>query len=304
MEKHHILTELQEHLPFSIFFTGAGIILAASLTYIGILTGAYLPQHTEHLHDAEESGHVHSAACAHGQSAHEHELDVHVDEHADHADHADRPEDHAEEHAEEHAEHAEHEQPATAHAQTELREDRLQAASGMMFHIFHPVHLLLSAMATTAMFFRHERRLWKGLVVGFVGSVGVCGLSDVFMPFLAGRWLAVENMHFHWCLIRHPQMVLPFVGLGIISGLLAALAVHRSTVLSHSAHVLISSAASLFYLISFGVGDWFSEEKLPIVFAVVVLCVTIPCCLSDVLFPLLIANSDGEVPECCTHHAH
>ena len=253
MDRQHLRQELQAHLPFSIFFTAAGILLAAFLTYDSIIGGGYEPtraqdsgaKQAQESRDADE----HGVTCTHGGGQH------------------------------------------------------LLAASGMMFHILHPVHLLLSAMATTAMFVRYERKLFKAAIVGAVGAVGVCGLSDVFMPYVSGHLLAAKHMHFHWCVLSHPQMVLPFVALGIVSGMVSANAVSNSTVFSHSAHVMVSCAASLFYLISFGVHDWFSEDKLPYVFVVVVLCVTIPCCLSDILFPVLVAKGEGgEHPH--GGHAH
>jgi len=285
MTRHHLIHELQAHLPFSIFFTAAGIMLAALLTYVAIMGGAYPAGNAGHRCDPAEAGvptlhphpHEHALATAartpdagtaepHDCAAHGSGIDV-----------------------------------AARGAG-----DRLIWASEVMFHVLHPIHLLLSAMATTAMFFRYERRSGKAVVVGFIGSVGVCGLSDIFMPFLAGHWLAAEHMHFHWCLIAHPQVVLPFVALGILSGLAAASTVGRSTIFSHSAHVLVSCAASLFYLISYGVDDWFVAAKFPHVFGIVVLCVTIPCCLSDILFPLLIATPGAET-HCravCDHNGH
>ena len=271
MEKHHILKELTEHFPFSIFFTAAGVVVAALLTYGSIITGVYEPTSADHVHG---------------------DADIHMssDVHAPQDDHAEPEHEHL-------REHTPHE--VASHGENE----RFLLASRMLFHVLHPIHLLLSAMATTAMFCRYDRRLWRAIIVGFIGAVGVCGLSDIFMPYLAGRWLALKHMHFHWCLIEHPQMVLPFVLLGILSGLLAATAVSKSTVFSHSAHVFVSCAASLFYLICFGVQDWFSADKLPYVFAIVVLCVTIPCCLSDILFPLLIAAPEAREHAHC-HHSH
>ena len=250
MRNQQVLRELQDHLPFSIFFTAAGVVLAALLTYQDLAAGMISTGAHDH---GDEHGHV------------EAKLDDGHD--------------------------AEHEAEPAAEASAKSRA-QLERASRMLFHIMHPVHLLLSAMATTAMFWRYDKKLWKAILTGFVGAVGVCGLSDIFMPYLCGRWFESSHMHFHWCLFEHPRLVLPFVGLGILSGLMAAGAIARSTMFSHSAHVLVSCTASLFYLISFGVPDWFSEDKLPVTFAIVILCVTIPCCLSDILFPLLVASGD------------
>jgi len=176
-------------------------------------------------------------------------------------------------------------------------EENTERASEMLFHAFHPIHLLFSAIATTAMFRRYDRHLIRAMLIGFFGSIGVCGLSDIFMPYLMGQFLAVEHMHFHWCLIQHPMTVLPFVALGIVGGLIAADAVNRSTFYSHSTHVAVSSLASLFYLVSFGVSDWMSPGPLPYVFLILVLCVIIPCCLSDIILPLLLVSPVGHAGE-------
>ena len=263
MKRSRILRELGDHLPFTIFFTAAGIILAALLTYGSIIAGAHEPKHghpTAYHHEVEQ------------REGHEAGKDT---------------------------------QDESGREGEKERATVFIVASHMIFHIFHPVHLLLSAMATTAMFFRFERRVWKAVLTGFIGAVGVCSLSDIFMPYLCGNLLEVKEMRFHWCLIEHPQMVLPFVALGIVSGLLAAGVVARSTIISHSAHVFVSSTASLFYLISFGVPGWYGEDRLPLVFAIVILCVTIPCCLSDIIFPLLVAREEGELPHLHAHeHPH
>jgi len=176
-------------------------------------------------------------------------------------------------------------------------EENTESASRMLFHAFHPVHLLFSAITTTAMFRRYDRHLLRAILIGFFGSIGVCGLSDVFMPYLAGQFLAVKHMHFHWCVIAHPMMVFPFVALGIVGGLVSADAVRRSTVYSHSGHVAVSALASLFYLISYGVSDWTGEAALPYVFLILVLCVIIPCCLSDIILPLLLVSPVGHAEE-------
>ena len=264
MDTRRIRRELQEHLPFSIFFTAAGIVLAALLTYQDLANGICPRPPAEHRH-----GDVHDHQAEVGEGVSQGQTGA--------LEHRDEP--------------------------SPRGEEQLRVASRMLFHVMHPVHLLLSAMATTAMFFRYERKVVKAAIIGLIGAVGVCGLSDIFMPYLCGLWLKTTEMHFHWCLIEHPSMVLPFVVLGIVSGLMAAATVNRSTMFSHSAHVLVSCVASLFYLISFGVPDWFTEAKLPYTFAIVVLCVTIPCCLSDILFPLLVVGGhDHEEGDC--GHAH
>lgn len=52
-------------------------------------------------------------------------------------------------------------------------------SSSKLFHVFHPVHLLFSAIATTSMFWQHEKKFIKAVVVGFFGPAGICGISDI-----------------------------------------------------------------------------------------------------------------------------
>ena len=177
----------------------------------------------------------------------------------------------------------------------------VRRASSTVFHVFHPLHMLLSAIATTAMFWRHDRNLLKAILTGIVGSVGICGLSDVCMPYVSGSILGA-HMHFHWCIIEHPMVVIPFLVVGVLTGLLAHSAMTHSTQFSHAGHVLVSSAASIFYLISFGLSNWTSQ--IGYVFVVVIIAVVIPCCFSDIVFPLLVANRKGLVSCCDHHHLH
>ena len=261
----HVGLELGSHLPFTVLATGAGILLAGVLTYGAVVvTGTCDPD------------------------AHAATTQAHAPAHAGHG-------------------HPEHDDPGAAcgshgHVHGDLRAGPVvRRASSTVFHVFHPLHMLLSAIATTAMFWRHDRNLLKAILTGIVGSVGVCGLSDVCMPYVSGYILGA-HMHFHWCIIEHPMVVLPFMAVGVLTGLLAHSAMTHSTQLSHAGHVFVSSAASIFYLISFGLSNWTSQ--IGYVFIVVIIAVVIPCCFSDIVFPLLVANRKGLV-SCCDHrHLH
>ncbi len=167
-----------------------------------------------------------------------------------------------------------------------IEESIFPQKSERLFHIFHPLHLFFSASATTSMFCRHNERIIKAILVGIVGSVGICGISDIFLPYLAGELLGVK-MHLHICIIIHQELILSFVLFGIICGFLLPPAV-KSTVFSHSAHILVSSMASILYLVSFGLVDWI--DKGGMVFIYIVLAVVIPCCISDIVFPLLMTK--------------
>ncbi|MCD5390641.1 hypothetical protein LR007_02100 [candidate division NPL-UPA2 bacterium] len=159
-----------------------------------------------------------------------------------------------------------------------------------LFHVFHPLHMLFSAAATTAMFWRHERKVIKAVVIGFLGAVGVCGMSDILIPYISG-WLLGVEMELHICIIKHPMVILPFTAMGIFLGLVASTGTHKSTIFSHAGHVLVSSMASILYLVSYGLSEWM--HVIGLVFIYMVLAVIIPCCTSDIAFPLLLTEK-GE----------
>ncbi len=169
-----------------------------------------------------------------------------------------------------------------------LKAKNTSQASYALYHIFHPLHMLFSSIATTAMFWRHEKRLLKAIIIGFIGAVGICGVSDILIPFYSGRLLGVK-MHWHICIIEHPQIILPFVAVGILTGFIVPREI-QSTIFSHSAHVMISSMASILYLISFGLSEWI--QVIGMVFIYMILAVIIPCCTSDIVFPLLLTERE------------
>lgn len=302
MERGYIRHELAAHLPFSIFFTAAGIVLAALLTYVSIVSEQAGAVPVAHAH-----GHARTHDCG-SECDHDHEGPGHEHGHHDSRGHTSEH-GHHDGHDSGHVhEHHETEHPESACAMCPEHGGhvhgagtRTEYASQMMFHIFHPIHLMLSGMATTAMFFKYDRKIWKAVLVGFIGALGVCVLSDIFLPYLGALFLRPGDVHLHVCLFEHPEMVVPFAAVGIVTGLLAAGAIHGSTVLAHSSHVFVSSAGSLFYLVSFGISDWFSPHLMAPVFILVIVSVTTPCCISDIVFPLLLARKNGG-PVCSLHH--
>ncbi len=148
-----------------------------------------------------------------------------------------------------------------------------------VFHVLHPVHVVLSAMVTTALYRRYGGGIWAAVGIGFLGSVGICSISDIIFPYLGGELLGA-TISFHLCFIEHPLLVIPAAFAGVAVGLL-----RPATYFPHAGHVLVSTWASLFYLTAFGVADWL--PLLPLVFIVLFLAVWLPCCVSDIVFPLL-----------------
>ena len=259
--------ELKSHLPYSVFATAGGIILVGLMLYAALIISPAYP--------ATKHAEAHEATHETNEHEHDHE-------------HADAP--------------SGCPVHGGTHEQVMHGGEVMAQASHVTFHVFHPIHMLFSAVATTAMFWRYERKLLKAVIVGLVGSLGVCSVSDVFMPFLSGMILGAKGMSFHWCLVQHPMLILPFAVVGVAVGLIAADAVRHSTYFSHSAHVAVSSAASIMYLVSFGLTNW--AEQLGSVFILMVLAVLIPCCFSDIIFPLLVACKDGKICACPAHHEH
>jgi hypothetical protein len=174
-------------------------------------------------------------------------------------------------------------------------------ASGDLFHVFHAMHVLISAVATTAMFWKHDNQnVIKAITIGLVGSLTLCGLSDAIVPYFGGLILGTE-MHFHICLIEEPHIVYPFAIVGVLAGLAVTTAFEKSTEYSHSIHVFISSAASLLYLMSFGLFDWM--HAVTGVFFVILIAVMFPCCLSDIVLPMTCTHKFCKHdPEDVGHH--
>jgi len=171
-------------------------------------------------------------------------------------------------------------------------------ASGIseaIFYTLHPAHVVLSALVTTAMYKRYgEGKLWAAILIGYTGSIGIATLSDVVIPYLGGALLHIP-MQFHAPFIETTKM--PFIGiakwqlvnsaaaLGIAIGYL-----RTTTKFPHAGHVLLSTWASLFDFTAFGVANWI--PLLPFVFLFLFLAVWLPCCLSDIVYPLFFLRTD------------
>lgn len=148
------------------------------------------------------------------------------------------------------------------------------------FHLLHPTHMLLSSIVTAAMFRLHRGSVGSSIAVGFLGATVICMISDVLFPYMGGAVLGAR-MSLHLDLLEHPWIV---VIPGLVGAAIGALT-GRWTRCPHAAHVLISTLASLFYLMAFGLVG--GVLIFPLVFVVLFLAVWIPCCMSDIVFPLL-----------------
>ncbi len=176
------------------------------------------------------------------------------------------------------------------------------------FYILHPVHVLLSALATTAMYRRYSNgRIWAAIFIGYIGAVGIATISDAVIPYLGGTLLHVE-MEFHAPFIETEKI--PFIGIEewkLVNSLaLVGIALgswKQVTKFPHFGHVLLSTWASLFYFVAFGIARWI--PLLPYTFLFLFLAVWLPCCLSDIVLPLLFTKGQkGSFRQTGNLHCH
>ena len=161
-----------------------------------------------------------------------------------------------------------------------------RSVSAALFWTAHPVHVLLSGLVTTAMFRTHGGRgFWSTLSVGYLGSVGVATLSDCVIPY-AGEWLVdLPHRGPHLGFIEKWWLVNPLAFAGIAAG-----CAWPHTKLPHAGHVLLSTWASLFH-ITMALGGAVSLTTGLAIGAFLFLSVWLPCCTSDIVFPLLFASA-------------
>ena len=181
----------------------------------------------------------------------------------------------------------------------------------VLFYIFHPAHVLLSAIVTAAIFqlYSKKRSLVLILLIGIVGSIGVSTLSDSVIPYVGELLLGMHvDVHGHGHehedeglaheahigFIEGWYIVFPAAIIGVL------IAYFRpKTRFPHAGHVLLSTWASSFHILM-AMGGVISAWKLAGSFAFLFLAVLLPCCVSDIVFPLLFVKSPPEL--CCPHH--
>ncbi|MFH0808414.1 MAG: hypothetical protein V1888_02255 [archaeon] len=156
-----------------------------------------------------------------------------------------------------------------------------------LFEILHPAHVLISAVATSAIYWRYhnsaeDSRLSvgvKAVLVGIVGAILIGSLSDIVFPWLAGNLFSLKTV-FHLPIIEEPLLILGVAFFGSVVGM------HwKYFDVAHSLHVFLSVFASLFYLLAFSIA--LNVWGILMISGLVFLCVYVPCCISDIVFPLL-----------------
>ena len=213
-----------------------------------------------------------------------------------------------------------------------------------LFQVFHPGHVVLSAIVTASLYKLYESKasFVKILLVGYIGAIGVATLSDCVLPFFGESMLGVDipvhaSLHEHdeapsndhevsqdahshdehvhhengseSELTRKTPSIRARLHLGFIEdwyivnpaallGILIAYFWPR-TRFPHAGHVLISTWASSFHVLM-NTHRELTTVMLVGIFLVLFIAVWLPCCISDIVFPLLFVNSDCDLSN--THH--
>jgi len=161
--------------------------------------------------------------------------------------------------------------------------------SSFLFWITHPLHIFLSALVTTAMYRLHgEGSFARTLIIGYFGAVGIATLSDCLIPYV-GEWLLdLPRRGLHLGFIEKWWLVNPLALAGIAVGYFLP-----RTKITHAGHVLLSTWASLFHMVmalgtQIDVATWILSALF------LFLAVWVPCCTSDIIFPLLWVKQTGD----------
>lgn len=179
------------------------------------------------------------------------------------------------------------------------------AVAYKVFYTLHSIHVVLSAFVTASIYKLHtcghgrhikgKCNLWILLAIGYAGSIGIATISDSIIPYLGETLLHMPNRGIHIGFIEKWRLVNPLAVAGV------AMAYFRlATRFSHAGHVLLSTWASLFHIIM-AIGGSLSWGFYIVIFIFLFLAVWIPCCVSDIVFPLLFVRERGKqsCPEKC-----
>ena len=162
-------------------------------------------------------------------------------------------------------------------------------AAHEMFFVFHPLHVLLSALVTASLFKLHTCPKGEGkrcnlpilLAIGFAGSVGIATLSDSIIPYLGELLVGMPHSQHHIGFLEKWWLISGVAAVGIIIAYF-----NPSTKFPHAGHVLISTWASLSHILM-ARGENVHFLAYAGIFVFLFIAVWVPCCVSDIIFPML-----------------
>ncbi|MBT3297903.1 hypothetical protein HN385_03190 [archaeon] len=152
-----------------------------------------------------------------------------------------------------------------------------------IFYILHPIHVVLSALVTASMYKIYAKKVnpFVLIIIGYFGSVGIATLSDSVIPYIGEILLDLPNRGIHIGFIEKWWLINPLAFLGI-----AIAYFNPTTKFPHAGHVLLSTWASLFHVM-IALGTTLNVSQAILIFIFLFIAVLIPCCMSDIIFPLL-----------------
>ena len=169
------------------------------------------------------------------------------------------------------------------------------------FHTAHFIHIFFSAAAGSAIFHSYKDSLIKALPVVVTGSIALCSLSDSLIPFWSFHFFH-KAAAFHVCALEHPLTVLCFAAAGFVLGGIGIRFFKHCNRPFHLAHILISTSASVLYLVSFT--DRLTAGDFAAVTVSLFFSLAIPCLIGDVTLPLCFVTIREEYLHEKVHHRH
>jgi len=160
-----------------------------------------------------------------------------------------------------------------------LIKENLISHAVSLFYIFHPLHIFFSSIVSAAIFYKYKKKIFLALISGIIIAVAIGSISDIIFPYLGSSLFNIP-ISFHLPVIESPFLILGITFLGSTIGIIV-----RRTKFSHFVHVLISIFASLLYI--FAYSTEFSFLTIILIFIITSISVIIPCCLSDIVFPII-----------------
>jgi len=163
-----------------------------------------------------------------------------------------------------------------------------------IFYILHPIHVILSALVTTSIYIIYTKKnnqkinILSLILIGYIGSIGIATLSDSIIPYMGEILLNLPNKGIHIGFIEKWWLVNPLAFLGILMAY-----INPKTKFPHAGHVLLSTWASLFHIIM-ALGIIMNIFLVVTIFSFLFISVLVPCCLSDIIFPMLFIKNKNQ----------
>jgi len=203
----------------------------------------------------------------------------------------------------------------------------IKVDSYILFTIFHPGHVILSAITTASMFRLHalKKKFFLVLIVGYFGSIGISSLSDIIIPHAGSVLFGLdipshaelhrqirnneqsretepggeqleEHLPIHLSFIEEWYLVNPAALLGVLLAYF-----FPRTKFPHAGHILVSTWASSSYLLM-NVQSELSVTVTLAIFSTLFFAIWLPCTTSDIIFPLLLVKPDLQITKPCKRH--